>query len=56
MDEGSLNEAAYQHAVQWNFMMVALKIRPEPNPVFELFRNLREVPGADSLQISYARN
>lgn len=54
--EGSLNISATQHAVQWNFVMVALKSRPEPNSLFELSRKLREVQGVDSLQISHARN
>ena len=54
--EGSLNISATQHAVQWNFVMVALKSRPEPNSLFELSRKLREVEGVDSLQISHARN
>jgi putative Mg2+ transporter-C (MgtC) family protein len=54
--EGSLNISANQHAVQWNFVMVALKSRPEPNSLFELSRKLREVAGVDSLQISHARN
>jgi putative Mg2+ transporter-C (MgtC) family protein len=54
--EGSLNISADQHAVQWNFVMVALRNRPEPNSLFELSRKLREVDGVDSLQISHARN
>ncbi len=54
--EGSLNISANQHAVQWNFVMVAMKSRPEPNSLFELSRKLREVAGVDSLQISHARN
>jgi putative Mg2+ transporter-C (MgtC) family protein len=54
--EGSLNISANQYAVQWNFVMVALKSRPEPNSLFELSRKLREVVGVDSLQISHARN
>jgi hypothetical protein len=36
--------------------MVALKSRPEPNSLFELSRQLRQVQGVDSLQISHARN
>ena len=54
--EGSLSISASQHATQWNFVMVALKSRPEPNSLFELSRKLREVEGVDSLQISHARN
>ena len=54
--EGSLNISANQQAVQWNFVMVALRSRPEPNSLFELSRKLREVAGVDSLQISHARN
>jgi len=54
--EGSLNISASQHTTQWNFVMVALKSRPEPNSLFELSRKLREVEGVDSLQISHARN
>ncbi|MES2581921.1 MAG: MgtC/SapB family protein [Pseudomonadota bacterium] len=54
--EGSLNISATQHVVQWNFVMVALRSRPEPNSLFELSRKLREVEGVDSLQISHARN
>lgn len=54
--EGSLSISASQHTTQWNFVMVALKSRPEPNSLFELFRKLREVEGVDSLQISHARN
>ncbi len=54
--EGSLHISATQHAVQWNFVMVALKSRPEPKSLFELSRKLREVAGVDSLQISHARN
>ena len=54
--EGSLHISATQHAVQWNFVMVALKSRPEPNSLFELSRKLREIAGVDSLQISHARN
>nr|WP_315488415.1 MgtC/SapB family protein [uncultured Rhodoferax sp.] len=54
--EGSLNITATQKAVQWNFVMVALKSHPEPNSLFELSRRLREVAGVDTLQISHARN
>jgi len=54
--EGSLSISASQHTTQWNFVMVALKSRPEPNSLFELSRQLREVDGVDSLQISHARN
>lgn len=54
--EGSLHISATQHDVQWNFVMVAIKSRPEPNSLFELSRKLREVTGVDSLQISHARN
>lgn len=54
--EGSLNITASAHAVQWNFVMVALKSRPEPSSLFELSRLLRAVQGVDSLQISHARN
>lgn len=54
--EGSLNISATQHAIQWNFVMVALRSRPVPNSLFELSRTLRKVEGVDSLQISHARN
>ncbi len=54
--EGSLSIVASQSTTQWNFVMVALKTRPEPNSLFELSRKLREVDGVDSLQISHARN
>ena len=54
--EGSLNISASQKTTQWNFVMVALKSRPEPNSLFELSRKLREIAGVDSLQISHARN
>jgi hypothetical protein len=54
--EGSLNITAQSHTVSWNFVMVALKSRPEPNSLFELSRQLRQVEGVDSLQISHARN
>ncbi|MFZ2306670.1 MAG: MgtC/SapB family protein [Rhodoferax sp.] len=54
--EGSLNITAQSHTVSWNFVMVALKSRPEPNSLFELSRKLRQVDGVDSLQISHARN
>ena len=54
--EGSLSITASSHAVQWNFVMVALKSRPEPSSLFELSRLLRAIPGVDSLQISHARN
>lgn len=54
--EGSLNISAQSHKVSWNFVMVALKSRPEPNSLFELSRQLRRIDGVDSLQISHARN
>jgi len=54
--EGSLNISASQHTTQWNFVMVALKSRPDPNSLFELSRKLRELQGVNSLQISHARN
>lgn len=54
--EGSLNISASQHVTQWNFVMVALRSRPEPNSLFELSRQLREIAGVDSLQLSHARN
>lgn len=54
--EGSLHLSASPHAIQWNFVMVALKSRPEPSSLFELSRLLRSLPGVDSLQISHARN
>jgi putative Mg2+ transporter-C (MgtC) family protein len=54
--EGSLNISAQSHTVTWNFVMVALRSRPEPNSLFELSRRLRRVDGVDSLQISHARN
>ncbi|MBI2748447.1 MAG: MgtC/SapB family protein [Burkholderiales bacterium] len=54
--EGSLNISAQSHTVTWNFVMVALRSRPEPNSLFELSRRLRHIDGVDSLQISHARN
>lgn len=54
--EGSLNITAQSHNVSWNFVMVALRSRPEPNSLFELSRKLREIEGVDSLQLSHARN
>jgi len=54
--EGSLTITAQSHTVSWNFVMVALRSRPEPNSLFELSRKLREIAGVDSLQISHARN
>jgi putative Mg2+ transporter-C (MgtC) family protein len=54
--EGSLHVSVSNNAVTWNFVMVALKSRPEPNSLFELSRQLRKVPGVDTLQISHARN
>jgi hypothetical protein len=54
--EGSLNITAQSHTVSWNFVMVALKSRPQPNSLFELSRQLRRIDGVDSLQISHARN
>jgi putative Mg2+ transporter-C (MgtC) family protein len=54
--EGSLTITAQSHIVSWNFVMVALHSRPEPNSLFELSRKLREITGVDSLQISHARN
>jgi putative Mg2+ transporter-C (MgtC) family protein len=54
--EGSLHVSASNNAVSWNFVMVALRSRPEPNSLFELSRQLRKVTGVDSLQISHARN
>lgn len=54
--EGSLNITAQSHTVCWNFVMVALKSRPEPNSLFELSRLLRQVEGVYRLQISHARN
>lgn len=54
--EGSLTITAQAHSVSWNFVMVALKSRPEPNSLFELSRQLRKVEGVDTLHISHARN
>jgi putative Mg2+ transporter-C (MgtC) family protein len=54
--EGSLHVSVSNNAVTWSFVMVALKSRPEPNSLFELSRQLRKVPGVDTLQISHARN
>lgn len=54
--EGSLNITAQSHSVSWNFVMVALRSRPDPNSLFELSRLLRQLQGVDSLQISHARN
>jgi len=54
--EGSLNITAQSHIVTWNFVMVALRSRPQPNSLFELSRQLRQIDGVDSLQISHARN
>jgi putative Mg2+ transporter-C (MgtC) family protein len=54
--EGSLNISAADHSVSWNFVMVALRSRPEPSSLFEISRQLRAIAGVDRLQISHARN
>ena len=54
--EGSLQISAHQHKVSWQFVMVALRSRPDPSSLFELSRGLRSLDGVDSLQISHARN
>jgi len=54
--EGSLIVCASNDSVSWNFVMVALKSRPEPNSLFEISRRLRQVTGVNKLQISHARN
>lgn len=54
--EGSLQIASRDHHVSWQFVMVALRSRPEPSSLFELSRCLRQIPGVDSLQVAHARN
>ena len=54
--EGSLNISADKHTVTWTFVMVALVSKPRTNSLFELSRQLRQLGGVDSLQISHARN
>lgn len=54
--EGSLHIASRGQSVTWNFVMVALKSHPQPSSLFELSRQLRQVAGVDTLQISHARN
>lgn len=54
--EGSLNISSQEHRITWQFVMVALRSRPEPSSLFELSRLLRRLDGVDHLQISHARN
>ncbi len=54
--EGSLHITRNQHHVNWQFVMVALRSKPEPSSLFELSRRLRLLNGVDSLQITHARN
>ena len=54
--EGSLYIAASQNAMRWNFVMVALRSKPEPKSLFELSRKLKQLDGVCGLQISHARN
>ena len=54
--EGSLHIARNDHRVHWQFVMVALRSKPEPSSLFELSRRLRQIDGVDSLQLTHARN
>ncbi len=54
--EGSLNISTRQDSTRWNFVMVALRSKPEPNSLFELSRKLKQLDGVCGLQISHARN
>lgn len=54
--EGSLHITRNQHHVNWQFVMVALRSKPEPSSLFELSRRLRLLDGVDSLQLTHARN
>ncbi len=54
--EGSLHISAKQNVTHWNFVMLALRSRPEPNSLFELSRKLQKLDGVSGLQISHARN
>jgi putative Mg2+ transporter-C (MgtC) family protein len=54
--EGSLNVESVGGAVQWQFVMVALRSQPEPSSVFELSRQLRKFAGINRLHVSHARN
>lgn len=53
--EGSLSIATTT-TITWRFVMVAEKRQPEPKTLFDLSRQLRELDGVDTLQISHARN
>ncbi len=54
--EGSLTISASNDSTRWNFVMVALRSKPEPNSLFELSRELQQLDGVCGLQISHARN
>jgi putative Mg2+ transporter-C (MgtC) family protein len=54
--EGSLVVSSKNHAVEWHFVMVAIKSQPQPNSLFELSRQLRRISGISGIQISHARN
>ena len=49
--EGSLHISRNDHRVQWQFVMVALRSKPEPSSLFELSRCLRQLEGVDSLHL-----
>lgn len=55
MAEGSLN-ISNAATTTWRFVMVANKSHPQPNSLFDLSRQLRQLDGVDTLQISHARN
>jgi hypothetical protein len=54
--EGSLNISSNGQVITWNFVMVALRSRPDPSSLFDLSRNLRALKGIGGLQITHARN
>jgi putative Mg2+ transporter-C (MgtC) family protein len=54
--EGSLNIACNGRVITWNFVMVALRSRPDPSSLFALSRHLRALDGVGGLHIAYARN
>jgi putative Mg2+ transporter-C (MgtC) family protein len=54
--EGSLTISSTGQVITWNFVMVALRTRPDPSSLFDLSRHMRAIEGVSCLQITHARN
>ena len=56
MADGSMHITSVGGQLSWRFVMVAQRSKPPASSLFELSRLLRELPGAEEVEVMHARN